>query len=100
METLNKNWFAFTLIAIIFGCIGYLLGSQDKTHNCPMMKEHHKMIIGKDANDEKSMFMFKSLKDGDIDLIEDIDIETIEVEKGDVGNGEKKFKIRLKTKED
>ena len=100
METLNKNWFAFTLIAIIFGCIGYLLGNQNKTHNCPMMKEHNKMIIGKGSNAEKSMFMFKSSKDGDIDWIEDMDIETIDVEKGDVANGEKKIKIRLKTKED
>ena len=24
METLNKNWFAFTLVAVIFGLLGYL----------------------------------------------------------------------------
>ena len=45
METLNKNWFAFTLIAVIFGAIGFLLGNQNKSHNCPMMKKHHKMMF-------------------------------------------------------
>ena len=28
METLNKNWFAFTLIAIIFGLLGFIIGRQ------------------------------------------------------------------------
>lgn len=28
METLNKNWFAFTLVAVIFGLLGFLLGRQ------------------------------------------------------------------------
>ena len=28
METLNKNWFAFTLVSVIFGLIGFLLGRQ------------------------------------------------------------------------
>jgi hypothetical protein len=26
MKSLNENWFAFTLIAIIFGILGFLLG--------------------------------------------------------------------------
>ncbi len=26
MKTLNENWFAFTLIAVIFGILGFLLG--------------------------------------------------------------------------
>ena len=31
METLNKNWFAFTLVAIVFGLLGYLLGQQNNS---------------------------------------------------------------------
>ena len=43
METLNKNWFAFTLIAIVFGLLGYLLGQQNSV--CPMHNIH---MQGKD----------------------------------------------------
>ena len=43
METLNKNWFAFTLIAIVFGLLGYLLGQQSRV--CPMHNIH---MQGKD----------------------------------------------------
>ena len=43
METLNKNWFAFTLIAIVFGLLGYLLGQQSSV--CPMHNIH---MQGKD----------------------------------------------------
>ena len=43
METLNKNWFAFTLIAIVFGLLGYLLGKQNSV--CPMHNIH---MQGKD----------------------------------------------------
>ena len=34
MESLNKNWFGFTLVAVIFGILGYLLGQQGHK-NCP-----------------------------------------------------------------
>ena len=40
METLNKNWFAFTLIAVIFGLLGFILGKQgagSHYQSCPAM---------------------------------------------------------------
>ena len=96
METLNKNWFAFTLVAVIFGCIGFLLGNQNKSHNCPMMKGHHKMMFmdGK-MKAGKSMFMLKDLNDGEIEWIEDIDIKKEEGE-----DGKKKIRVEVKAKKD
>ena len=29
MKSLNKNWFAITMTAIVFGLLGYLLGVQN-----------------------------------------------------------------------
>ena len=43
MKTLNDNWFAITLIAVIFGILGYLLGAQKSSKSCPMMGVHSKM---------------------------------------------------------
>lgn len=88
MEALNKNWFAFTLVAVIFGSIGYLLGKQSKM-NCPMMNKHHKMMILDDKmKSSKSMFMLKDLdlNDGDIE----IDIDSI------VESDGKKVKVMVK----
>lgn len=48
MKTLNKNWFAFTLIAVIFGILGFLLGKTcQKQDNC-MMKNFskHRVLKG------------------------------------------------------
>ena len=84
METLNKNWFAFTLVAVIFGSIGYLL---DKMNF--MMNKHHKMMILDDKmKSSKSMFMLKDLdlNDGDIE----IDIDSI------VESDSKKVKVMVK----
>ena len=49
METLNKNWFAFTLIAIIFGLLGFIIGRQGKQHHasCPMMNNHQTNMFAK-----------------------------------------------------
>ena len=95
METLNKNWFAFTLVAVIFGSIGYLLGKQSKM-NCPMMNKHHKMMILDDKmKSSKSMFMLKDLNDGEIEWIEDIDIKKEEGE-----DGKKKIRVEVKAKKD
>jgi hypothetical protein len=55
MDSLNKNWFAITLIAVIFGIFGFLIGNQGGVehscpmmsgveHSCPMMDENHKMM--------------------------------------------------------
>ena len=96
METLNKNWFAFTLIAVIFGCIGYLLGNQNNSHSCPMMKNHHKMMfMDSKIKAGESMFMLKDLNDGEIEWIEDIDIT-----KEEGKNGQKKIQVKVKAKKD
>ena len=42
MKTLNDNWFAITLTAVIFGILGYLLGAQKSSKSCPMMGVHSK----------------------------------------------------------
>ena len=45
MDSLNKNWFAITLIAVVFGIFGFLIGNQGGVeHSCPMMDENHKMM--------------------------------------------------------
>ena len=55
MDSLNKNWFAITLIAVIFGIFGFLIGNQgsmehscsmmsEVEYSCPMMDENHKMM--------------------------------------------------------
>ena len=96
METLNKNWFAFTLVAVIFGTIGFLLGNQNKSHNCPMMKKHHKMMfMDSKIKAGESMFMLKDLNDGEIEWIEDIDIT-----KEEGKNGQKKIQVKVKAKKD
>jgi|TARA_B100001105_G_scaffold26317_1_gene18455 hypothetical protein len=43
METLNKNWFAITLIAVIFFLLGFLIGKSAGPK--PQM---HKMMVKKD----------------------------------------------------
>ena len=43
METLNKNWFAITLIAVIFFLLGFLIG-----RNIGLKPKMHKMMIKKD----------------------------------------------------
>ena len=45
METLNKNWFAVTLLAIVFFLLGFLIGKQSPNH--PKMKLHKEMILNK-----------------------------------------------------
>ena len=45
METLNKNWFAVTLLAIVFFLLGFLIGKQSP--NNPKMKLHKEMILNK-----------------------------------------------------
>tara|TARA_B100000963_G_C22494118_1_gene610642 strand:- start:502 stop:804 length:303 start_codon:yes stop_codon:yes gene_type:complete len=32
VETLNKNWFPFTLLAIVFGLLAYLLGQRNNLY--------------------------------------------------------------------
>lgn len=99
METLNKNWFAFTLIAVIFGLLGFVIGRQAKTHktSCPMMESHHGMMKGDMS--KMHMFMMKD-HDGDMEWIENEEIQDIKVEKEEGENGEKRIKVRIKKKEE
>lgn len=41
METLNKNWFAVTLLAIVFFLLGFLIGKQSMSH--PKMQKTEKI---------------------------------------------------------
>jgi len=81
MKTLNENWFAFTLIAVIFGILGFLLG-RTTGHHGPKGVPH--MMMGEGHVMKKAMFISD---DGEIhDLMGDIDmdvVENIEVIKGD-----------------
>ena len=80
METLNKNWFAFTLIAVIFGLLGFILGKQgagSHHQSCPAMP----------------MMLMKHL-DG-VDM-KDMDV-AIDTEPGE--NGEKRIKVKVIKKE-
>jgi hypothetical protein len=93
METLNKNWFAITLIAVIFGLLGFLIGKQGNKHSCSMMNGSQKMLhMDSSMKMGKKQMMF--IKDG-YEMIEDIDIQK------EVGeDGETKIKIIAKTKKE
>jgi hypothetical protein len=100
MESLNKNWFAITLTAVVFGILGFLIGIQGKQHHqCPMMNGPHKMMFMKDGSHKmlggENMFMFRTEDGKEIEWIEDIDIQKEEGE-----DGEKKIKIQVKAKEE
>ena len=79
MKSLNENWFPITLIAVVFGLIGYLIGTNSSKHHCPMMgdMDNHKIFMkkmhGMDSfswsSDDKVFFS----EDGDIE----IDIDSI-----------------------
>tara|TARA_B110000090_G_scaffold79124_1_gene90124 strand:+ start:580 stop:825 length:246 start_codon:yes stop_codon:yes gene_type:complete len=80
LETLNKNWFAFTLIAVIFGLLDFILvkqGAGSHYQSCPAMP----------------MMLMKHL-DG-VDM-KDMDL-AINTEPGE--NGEKKIKVKVIKKE-
>ncbi|MDA7698642.1 hypothetical protein N9555_00555 [Flavobacteriaceae bacterium] len=93
MKSLNENWFAFTLVAVIFGILGFLLGKQGGHSKCPMMDFPHAIQMDEFGGMKKggNMFMFKSDrmmngKDGF-----EIDIDTIH------SGGEKQIKVRVIT---
>jgi hypothetical protein len=79
MKTLNENWFAFTLIAVIFGILGFLLG-RTTGHHGPKGMPH--MMMGEGHVMKKAMFISD---DGEVhDLMGDVDMD-VEVIKGDDG---------------
>ena len=54
MESLNKNWFAITLTAVVFGILGFLLGRQGKQQHMMFMKGGPDKMLG-----GKNMIMIK-----------------------------------------
>ena len=93
MESLNKNWFAITLTAVVFGILGFLLGRQGKQQNMMFMKGGPDKMLG-----GKNMIMIKKEDGKEIEWIEDIDNIDIQKEVGE--NGEKKIKIQVKAKKE
>ena len=95
METLNKNWFAITLVAIIFGLLGFVIGRQGKARHrsLPMTHSTNGMIKG----DMKDIYMIKDLL-GDVEWPQE-DIKILREEEGGE-DGEKRIKIIVKKKED
>ena len=72
MKTLNENWFAFTLIAVIFGILGFLLG-RTTGHHGPKGMPH--MMMGEGHVMKKAMFISD---DGEVhDLMGDIEMDVI-----------------------
>ena len=85
MKSLNENWFPVTLIAVIFGLIGYLIGTNSSKHHCPMMgdMDNHKIFMKKIHGMDSLSW---SSEDGDIE----IDIDSI------VESDGKKVKVMVK----
>ena len=80
MKTLNENWFAFTLIAVIFGLLGFLLGRTTGHHG---HRGHHEMMMGKPHMMMKTKGAWFMDENGSM---EDLPFETIDVIKDDEGN--------------
>ena len=93
MESLNKNWFAITLTAVVFGILGFLLGRQGKQQHMMFMKGGPDKMLG-----GKNMIMIKKEDGKEIEWIEDI--ENIDIQKEVGEDGEKKIKIQVKAKEE
>lgn len=93
METLNKNAFALSFIAVIFGLLGFVLGRQAKPqpHGCAMMQMHCPM---KNKGQNMHRIMMDEVH-GNMDWVEKIDVQKEEGE-----NGEQQIKIKVKTKEE
>jgi hypothetical protein len=110
MKSLNENWFAFTLIAVIFGLLGFLLGRTTGHHGPHGPMDMHPMIMSEGHIMDKAMFI---TDDGEVhDLMGDLDIDMIDkidVVKGENGeitvtidsletSGDAKAKVRVITK--
>lgn len=96
METLNKNWFAFTLCAVVFGILGYLLGQQNahnthRQHSGSMMSGEHEMIwMDKEGMEHGNMMFFG---DGDMEGNVTMDVQTDTTEDGEIRVMVRKMKV-------
>jgi len=111
MKTLNENWFAFTLIAVIFGILGFLLG-RTTGHHGPMGV--HPMMMGEGHVMKEAMFISDDgevhdlMGDIEMDVIENMDVEVIKGDDGEitvtidsVGTEDAETKVRvIKIKKD
>ena len=89
MKTLNENWFAFTLIAVIFGLLGFLLGRTTGHHgpkgaffmggHGPM---HEEVMIMKGG--EGSWVTEDIIGKEGLEGLKDMNIEVIKTEDGNV----------------
>ena len=79
MKTLNENWFAFTLIAVIFGILGFLLG---RTSGPAAMKPHP-FIKGKGHVITETDTWITSDSD-ELEILKNMNVDVIHNEEGKV----------------
>ncbi|MEY2963319.1 MAG: hypothetical protein RL754_580 [Bacteroidota bacterium] len=110
MKTLNENWFAFTLIAVIFGLIGFLLGRTTGHHgpqgaifmggHGPMhedvmiMKGGEGKWITEDIIGTEGLEGLEGLKDMNIEVIKTDDGNvTVTIDSVKTDGGEKRIRV-------
>ncbi len=79
MKTLNENWFAFTLIAVIFGILGFLLGRTSG----PAAMGLHPFIKGKGHVITETDSWIISDAD-EIEVLKNMNVDVIHNEEGKV----------------
>ncbi|MBK78383.1 MAG: hypothetical protein CMC88_04695 [Flavobacteriaceae bacterium] len=73
MKQLNENWFGITLLAVVFGLLGFLLGKQQITLQLNEGKMKMKQMGGKMIENQMMMLDQDSSVEVDIDTIDDKD---------------------------
>lgn len=76
MESLNKNWLAILLVAIIFGTLGFLVGrvTGHPHHKASGKHKKESMIIKKQTTSADSLDIeVEVMADGNVTTIEKID---------------------------
>ena len=87
MKSLNENWFAFTLIAVIFGILGFLLG-RTTGHHGPKGMPH--MMMGEGHVMKKAMFITDEGEVHDLmgefggEVLKNMDVEVIKGDDGEI----------------
>ena len=79
MKTLNENWFAFTLIAVIFGILGFLLGRTSG----PAAMGPHPFIKGKGHVITETDTWISSDSD-ELETLKNMNVDVIHNEEGKV----------------
>lgn len=101
MKSLNENWFAFTLVAVIFGLLGFLLGrTTGHPPHPPMMfgGGEHEIIMKKGGS---WITDGEGLRDMNIEVIKGDDgTVTVTVDSTSTGDGERQIRIIKKRVEE